>query len=510
MDFLGISDHNHYSGNNSPGMHVADYARGIYQADTANRDGSFVCMYGFEYGVISNGGHVVTYGVPGLVGWETGSGLWGTSNNYDIFCTKSDYPAFWPIVNTYSNAFCTLAHPQTGDYSDIAGAAIYSAVADDAIAGVAIRSGAAMSTKTDYSDPAPTGYESYYLKLLARGYHLGPTADQDNHYTTFGRNNQIRTVVLAGALKRDSIMAAYRAMRFYASDDWNAQVTFTVNGSYMGSNFTTTNNSSIYVSVSDADAGDNVSKIEIYYGIPGSGTNASILTSNLSSATLNFQHTTSATETFYYFAKITQVDGDIIWTSPVWILRDVLALPLEITRFTGTIRNNQAALNWTLAQETGIDRYEIERSVDGIHYAYLGTKTSTLHNSSLPVNYDYVDACPQNGTNFYRLKIWNQDGHFNYSGIVTLSFSKPLISDIRINPNPVNNILNLVCFNREASPVTCIMYNHDGRMVKSWTGNFSAGTNSLTMDVSTLSAGSYFIVMSRPNERIGEASFIKQ
>jgi hypothetical protein len=187
-----------------------------------------------------------------------------------------------------------------------------------------------------------------------------------------------------------------------------------------------------------------------------------------------------------------------------------LALPLEITNFTGTNRNNQAALNWTLAQETGIDRYDIERSVDGIHYAFLGTKASTFHNSSASVNYDYVDAWPLNGTNFYRLKIWKQDGSFSYSSVVTLSFTKPLITDIRINPNPVNNILNLVCFNKESSPVTCIMYNHDGRMVKNWAGNFSAGTNSLSVDVSTLPAGSYFIVMSRPNERIGEASFIKQ
>ena len=94
MDFLGIAEHNHYSSNNNPGMHVADYARGLYQADTANKEGTFVCMYGMEWGVISNGGHVVTYGVPSLVGWEFGSGGWGSSNNYDIYCVKSNYQNF--------------------------------------------------------------------------------------------------------------------------------------------------------------------------------------------------------------------------------------------------------------------------------------------------------------------------------------------------------------------------------------------------------------------------------
>ncbi|MEO6542094.1 MAG: hypothetical protein ABIN74_13915, partial [Ferruginibacter sp.] len=85
MDFLGVSDHNHYTANNNPGMHVSDYKRGAYQADTANYNGSFVAMYGMEWGTVSQGGYVITYGLPGLIGWETGSGAWGTTDNYDIF-----------------------------------------------------------------------------------------------------------------------------------------------------------------------------------------------------------------------------------------------------------------------------------------------------------------------------------------------------------------------------------------------------------------------------------------
>src|SRR5688572_21580997 len=81
MDFLGVSDHNHYTANNNPGMHVNDYSRGLYQADTANSNGSFVAMYGFEWGTISSGGHIIAYGLPGLVGWETGTGAWGSTNN---------------------------------------------------------------------------------------------------------------------------------------------------------------------------------------------------------------------------------------------------------------------------------------------------------------------------------------------------------------------------------------------------------------------------------------------
>ena len=112
---------------------------------------SFVAMYGVEWGTISQGGHVMAYGLPGLIGWESGSGGWGTTNNYDIFCAKGDFASFWPIVKSYPTAFCTLAHPQTNDYGSLIDAAgVYNADTDSVVVGVAIRSGSAMSTTTDY------------------------------------------------------------------------------------------------------------------------------------------------------------------------------------------------------------------------------------------------------------------------------------------------------------------------------------------------------------------------
>jgi hypothetical protein len=515
MDFLGISEHNHYSSNNNPGMHVANYSMGLFQADTANKEGTFICMYGFEYGVIGPpGGHIVTYGVPKLIGWESGSGAWGPTNNYDTFCSKLVYSNYWPIVNLYPNAFCTLAHPQTTDYTNLATTAPYSSVADDAIVGTAIRSGSAFSTTTNYTDPAPTLYESYYFATLAKGYHLGPTADQDNHYTTFGRTSKIRTVVLATALKRDSIMAAYRAMRFYASDDWNAQVTFTVNGNYMGSNFSTTSNSSIYVSVNDPDApsdpGDNIDSIRIYYGQPGSGINATLLAYTSGSNTLNYTHTTIATNSYYYFARIRQVDGDIIWTSPVWVYRSAVPLPIDLTKFDGKPAGKQIALTWTTAQESGMDRFEIERSVDGTNYQSIGWVPSKFHNSTTSTDYNFTDPLPVNGINFYRLKEINTNGNFNYSPVVAVKMDNPLISIININPNPASHLLTILCNANESTPVTCNFYNSDGRIVKSLAADFIKGPNKITTDVTTLAAGTYFIVLSRPNQRIAEAKFVKE
>jgi trimeric autotransporter adhesin len=514
MDFLGIAEHNHYSSNNNPGMHVAHYGMGLYQADTANHDGSFVAMYGMEWGTISQGGHVVVYGVPLLIGWETGNGGWGSTSNYNIFCAKGDFTSFWPIVKTYPTAFCTLAHTQTNDYENLLDGAAYNANTDSVITGLAIRSGNANSTTTNYTDPAATLYEDKFLKALAKGYHLGPSIDHDNHYATFGRTNKGRTVVLASSLNRDSIMAAYKAIRFYASDDWNAQVNFTINGHYMGTHFNTTLNSTISISITDPDApgdpNDNINKIEIFYGIAGSGTNATILTSNTGSTSLNYVHTSLTNINYYYYAKITQVGGDIIWTAPIWVYRDAVVVPITLSKFTGIQSEDKIKLNWTTAQEINADHFDIERSVDGTHFDKAGMVYSKYQNSSVPTDYEFVDAAPVKGMNFYRLKQFDKDGKFRYSDIVPVLFNQSIVKDIRISPNPVSNNLNIRLTLSENANILCKIYDAEGRQVRSLTAPVITGNNIIATDVSGLANGNYMVVLISNNERIAETKFVKQ
>lgn len=512
MDFLGVSDHNHYTANNNPGMHVSDYSRGLYQADTANNNGSFVAMYGFEWGTISQGGHVVVYGVPGLIGWETGSGAWGITSNYNIFCAKGDFSSFWSIIQAYPGAFCTWAHPQANDYGNLfADDVSYNTNADKVTTGIAVRSGSAFSTTTNYTDPPAQSYESKFLTALAKGYHVGPTIDHDNHYTTFGRTNPSRTVVLAASLHRDSIMAAYKANRFYASDDWNTKVNFTINGNFMGSEFVTTDNSSIAVSVIDPDAPvDNTNKIEIFFGIPGSLNNAQLLISNTNNNELSYAHVTAINSSYYYFAKITQADGDIIWTSPIWVNRNAVALPILLTRFAGTQVSEHIKLTWTTAQETNAGYFDIEYSPDGNHFEKIGLQYSRYQNTISATNYDFVHTSPIKGINFYRLKQFDLDGKYRYSNIIPVMFNQSVVKAIKINPNPVHHILNMLITISENAAILCKIYNAEGREVKALPVTLYAGTNQVTTDVSALATGNYIVVLFKNNERIVETKFIRQ
>lgn len=322
IDFYGISEHNHFSaGMRSPLM----YRQGIADANTANADGSFVALYGMEWGVISGGGHAIVYGIDSLVGWDL--------SDYDIFVAQNDYASLWKLINKKLGAFAYLAHPQSTDYTNLFTTTV-NASADSAIVGLAMRSGPAFSTNTSYSNPATGTYMTRYNDALKRGYHVGVGIDHDTHNSVFGRQSAGRLVVMAPSLTRTNILDGFKNMRFYASDDWNVKVNFTVAGQPMGSIFTHAGSAAISVTVTDPD-GENTSSIAVYSGVPGSGTAPTVLTSNTNSNTLAFTHNLANLATNYYYVQITQADGNVIWTSPIWYKRDnAMTATLPGTSFT--------------------------------------------------------------------------------------------------------------------------------------------------------------------------------
>ena len=324
FDFLGISEHNHFSSTNNPGMLLPLYAQGLQQAQAyTNAHPGFVALFGMEWGVISNGGHVVIYGIDSLIGWETLS----TGNNYDIYVAKSDYQGtnglFQKIVDRKnSNAFATLAHPNSSDYGNML-YGTYSAIADSAVVGVAVESGPAFSTDTTYSDaPSDMSFLSYYMQALAKGYHVGPTIDHDNHYMTFGKTNTSRLAILATQLNKSALLDAMRKRRFFATQDCDTKISLSIQQQVMGSSTSGTIAPTLTISASDPSSASAVPSITIMKGEPGSNQLATALkTITAFNATVTDTSLLSGKEAYYYLDVV--INGKRSISAPIWYTRTV-------------------------------------------------------------------------------------------------------------------------------------------------------------------------------------------
>jgi hypothetical protein len=350
FDFLGISEHNH----TQAGMRLPRYAKGLRQADSATVNGQFVALWGMEWGIINNGGHLLVYGYDDLLGWENGS--------YDEFVGQHDYHGLWRKINARSGAFASCAHPDNSDYNNLR-TGTFDASADSALVGSAFRSGPAFSTDIAYSDPSSSSYEAYFRALLTRGYHIGPFYDHDNHNTTFGRTTEGRLVVLADTLTKPALLGALRARHFYASDDWNAQVTLTLTADTvqypMGSVAQNPPTPTLALTITDGDA-EPVRSIALMRGVSGSGQQpVSAATAPAGSAALQFTDAALAPgDSAYYYAVIVQQDNDKIITAPIWYRRGparVTGLTAEASAIPVTIWPNPVASGTpaTIAAPTG-------------------------------------------------------------------------------------------------------------------------------------------------------------
>lgn len=340
FDFLGISEHNHYSNSHNPGFKLPRYQAGLNMANAANQDGSFLALFGMEYGVSSKyNGHVIIYGFNQLLGWET-SVPDVSGNNYDVYNGKNDYDALFRKVKNNPGAFCYLAHPDftdfttDGSYATALANAPYNAAYDSAIVGVPLRSGLATSTATNYADYSLGNYFNYYKKLLYQGYHVGIGYDHDNHYTNFGRSNGGRLVILAPSLTRNNLVTAMQHMHFYGSDDQNAKIGFTLGSNIMGSLVSGSVYPTFNVTHNDPD-GEAADTIKIWRGNKSSGGLWAEIVhiTNQNNTTTYTDHTISAGIEYYYFAEIRQADGQWIMTSPIWY---TAMAPLGVNEHTGS------------------------------------------------------------------------------------------------------------------------------------------------------------------------------
>ncbi len=85
-----------------------------------------------------------------------------------------------------------------------------------------------------------------------------------------------------------------------------------------------------------------------------------------------------------------------------------IPLPILLTDFSASRRDNASLLQWKTAQEENTREFLVQRSPDGTAFGTIGT-VSAAGNSSIMLDYSFVDGSPVPGNNYYRLEEVDQD-----------------------------------------------------------------------------------------------------
>lgn len=157
----------------------------------------------------------------------------------------------------------------------------------------------------------------------------------------------------------------------------------------------------------------------------------------------HFGSTLTAVDTVNYnFGVIGISDnlGDFTGTT------DFAPLPVTLARFEAMRNGEDALLAWNTASEKNSKVFEIERAEDAKRFVKIG-EVAAAGNSSRALAYQFDDKnAAQIFTGkhvYYRLKMIDRDGSFEYSPVRMVDFTGELAEDITVYPNPFKDQINL-------------------------------------------------------------------
>jgi hypothetical protein len=336
LDFLAVTEHNHAAaegtGDDPLFLHVAKdsglYSKLIDHADTADKDGEFVTIYGQEFSAIKTGGnHTNVFMARKVITTKNGDYKTvftdGWMDEYDVELIQFNHP--WEM-GIPSNKIGT---PQDKNYgfNKYPNRAAFVEAVDGRVTLVEVINGP--GTK----NPAPGQVfkskrdGSYYMRYLNMGLHVAPTADQDNHWRTWGTLTQARTVVLAPKLTRKEVLKALKERRVYATQDSDLKIHLTVNGEPMGSRLEALDDGeevTVEVRLEDDDDDNSSYLVSLYYDDrPGFSIAKVVEQATVdNNEGVTFTHAPKSGRG-YYFIEVKSTKGGnkglMAWTAPVWL-----------------------------------------------------------------------------------------------------------------------------------------------------------------------------------------------
>ena len=157
------------------------------------------------------------------------------------------------------------------------------------------------------------------------GHKIGLIGSSDNHLGTPGTNDFTPyvghpaglAVALAERNDRDAIWDAFQNRRTYATTGTRIFLDFQIDGHPMGYEFGSTTDPTALVTVAGTDCLERVELVKhdgsgyavIYVDEPGSEI------SSFDYVDADFE------ESSFYYVRVTQVDGEMAWSSPIWVTR---------------------------------------------------------------------------------------------------------------------------------------------------------------------------------------------
>lgn len=170
-------------------------------------------------------------------------------------------------------------------------------------------------------------------------------------------------------------------------------------------------------------------------------------------------------------------------------------LPVRLVSFTATVKEDRTLLKWKVAAEAALDRYEVERSINGTEYLAAGVVPA----KGL-AEYSFTDyTAAHDKTIYYRLKMVDKDGSTNYSQVLMVKAADKNGFGIKAYTSGGNIVA--VINSDQLQKVTLNVYDAAGKLLGTTTELITAGNNLIYLDKIRVHTGLLFVEVIGSNIR---------
>ncbi len=167
-------------------------------------------------------------------------------------------------------------------------------------------------------------------------------------------------------------------------------------------------------------------------------------------------------------------------------------LPVELISFTGHAEPTHNQLLWRTMSEINNSGFDIQRSTDGYKFEQIGFVSGAGSTTTLQ-SYNYSDFDLKSSKKYYyRLKQIDFNGEFKYSQIIAVLRNEKSANLIAaLYPNPAIANVSLLVPDTKGHPLDVAIINSAGKVI--YSAQYILDSGQLTIDVSRLSAGVYYL-----------------
>jgi hypothetical protein len=200
-----------------------------------------------------------------------------------------------------------------------------------------------------------------------------------------------------------------------------------------------------------------------------------------------------------YYAEFKVRDFSEFWLNDGGIF-GMIPLPVKLTSFTANKQaDSDVLLEWKTAEESNIDRFEIEVARTTVeyqsnHFEKIGSVKSRSNSAPLQ-DYNFTDAeNNKTGVRYYRLKIIAEDGSFHYSDIRPVIFDDDILWQVYPNPSP--GTFYFIFRQNSGETINIKVYNMKGQVVHQERTIATGFVQKLIIDMqqSSFARGMYMVV----------------